>query len=203
MPEPESEPKRAPPPLPELGEPESEPKRPPPPLPECIWIVQDQPAAGPTTEPLPPGVDAAGPDPSRSAGYQAVDLSGTEGSDEEAEPLAAPDPVKLLRRQGLLTSILVRRTGDRYVLSRGASNEALEAVLWYRDQAVQWYRLGENQILPFSVHGETWKRFKAWSPNSIGIADGRSLNMWDRGGAGDYFYDSRCSFYDFLIYLFD
>ena len=71
-------------------------------------------------------------------------------------------PAPLYRRMGLPARVLVEREGDRYILSRNAGNEAIEAVLWFRRRALQWYGLPRTAILPYSVHAEALRHFKKW-----------------------------------------
>ena len=92
-------------------------------------------------------------------------LATREESDDEAHVVQF-GPAPLYRRMGLPSHILVGRQGDRYYLSRSAGNEAIDAVLWFRREALQWHNLPGTTILPYHVHGEAWKRFKAWFEKS-------------------------------------
>ena len=94
-----------------------------------------------------------------------VQCGGVWLDESSADEGATPDR-EFLRGQGLLTNVLVRRSGDCYELSRGASNEALDAVLWFRNEALQKYNLGANDILPFREHGEALARSEHWFGNS-------------------------------------
>ena len=76
-------------------------------------------------------------------------------------------PAPVYRRMGLPARVLVEREGDRYILSRNAGNEAIEAVLWFRRRALQWYGLPRTAILPYSVHSEALGHFKKWFKDSI------------------------------------
>ena len=67
---------------------------------------------------------------------------------------------------GLPARVLVEREGDRYILSRNAGNEAIEAVLWFRRRALLWYHLPRTAILPYSVHAEALHDFKTWFEKS-------------------------------------
>ena len=71
-------------------------------------------------------------------------------------------PAPPYRRMGCPARVLVEREGDRYILSRNAGNEAIEAVLWFRRRALQWYGLPRTAILPYSVHAEALRHFKKW-----------------------------------------
>ena len=72
----------------------------------------------------------------------------------------------MLRRNGLLCSVIVERHGDRIVVSQAASNEAIDSVLWYRSRALEYYGLSDEAILPFRVHSEALLRFRGWFQNS-------------------------------------
>ena len=60
-------------------------------------------------------------------------------------------PRVLYRRNGLLSTGIVDRRGDRYVVSHGARNEAIDAVLWFRHSALQCHTLPLGAILPYRV----------------------------------------------------
>ena len=80
--------------------------------------------------------------------------------DDEGVHYYRPEPV--MRKMGLPARVLVQREGDVYILSRNAGNEAIEAVLWFRRRALQWYGLPRTAILPYSVHAEALRHFKKW-----------------------------------------
>ena len=61
---------------------------------------------------------------------------------------------------------MVERRGDRYVVSKAAWNEAIEAVLWFRREALWYNGLQADAILPYRVHGEALRRLMAWFKNS-------------------------------------
>ena len=68
-------------------------------------------------------------------------------------------PACLYRRSGLLSTVLFDRSGDRYIVSRAARNEAIDSVLWFRRQALDWYCLAEDAILPSRVHSDALQHF--------------------------------------------
>ena len=75
-------------------------------------------------------------------------------------------PPALYRRNGLLPTVIVDRRGDRYTVCRGARNEALDAVLWFRRQALWYHGLPRDAILPYRLHGEALARLKnPYSPS--------------------------------------
>ena len=74
----------------------------------------------------------------------------TEAAAEAAEAVEY-GPRALYRRNGLLSTGIVDRRGDRYVVSHGARNEAIDAVLWFRHKALQYHSLPFGAILPYSV----------------------------------------------------
>ena len=75
-------------------------------------------------------------------------------------------PACLYRRSGLLSTVLFDRSGDRYIVSRVARNEAIDSVLWFRRQALDWYCLAEDAILPSRVHSDALQRFQRWFQRS-------------------------------------
>ena len=60
-------------------------------------------------------------------------------------------PRALYRRNGLLSTGIVDRRGDRYVVSQLAQNEAIDAVPWFRHRALQYHNLPLGAILPYRV----------------------------------------------------
>ena len=58
--------------------------------------------------------------------------------------------------------VLVESRGDRYTVSRGARNEAIDTVLWFRMRAIEYHRLPRDCILPYRVHSQALARFKQW-----------------------------------------
>ncbi len=93
-----------------------------------------------------------------------VALAAAQGAAEAEE--VEYGPPALYRRNGLLSTVLVERRGDRYVVSRAARNEAIDAVLWFRSKALWYNRLPDDAILPYRVHGEALARFKLWFQSS-------------------------------------
>ena len=79
-----------------------------------------------------------------------------------APALAAPQGAAAYRRNGLLRTVLVESRGDRYTVSRGARNEAIDTVLWFRMRAIEYHRLPRDCILPYRVHSQALARFKQW-----------------------------------------
>jgi len=66
------------------------------------------------------------------------------------------------RRNGLQNNIIVERRVDRFVVSQPAWHEAIDAVLWFRGQAVQDHGLSADAILPNRVHDQAFRPFEAW-----------------------------------------
>ena len=99
------------------------------------------------------------------ARFIATARAAAQGAAEAATEEVDSPPV-LLRRNGLLCNVMVERRGDRYVVSKAAWNEAIEAVLWFRREALWYNGLQADAILPYRVHGEALRRFMAWFKNS-------------------------------------
>ena len=95
-------------------------------------------------------------------------LAAAQGSEEESDDDEGPSyrPKPLFRRMGLPARVLVDRVGDVYSLSRTAGNEAIDSVLWFRREALEYYKLPPTPILPYSVHTWALKRFKNWFVSS-------------------------------------
>ena len=89
-----------------------------------------------------------------------------ESSEEESDDDEGPPPKLFFRRMGLPARVLVDREGDVYILSRTAGNEAIDSVLWFRREALEYYKLPPTPILPYSVHSWALKRFKYWFVSS-------------------------------------
>ena len=83
-----------------------------------------------------------------------------ESSDDDVGVQYRPEPV--MRRMGLPARVLVQREGDVYILSRNAGKEGIDAVLWFRRQALWAHYLPQHAILPYRVHSEALKHFKNW-----------------------------------------
>ena len=95
------------------------------------------------------------------ARFIATARAAAQGAAEAAtEEVEYGSPV-LLRRNGLLCNVMVERRGDRYVVSKAAWNEAIEAVLWFRREALWYNGLQADAILPYHVHGEALRRCMA------------------------------------------
>ena len=91
-----------------------------------------------------------------------------ESSEEESDDDEGPSyrPKLFFRKMGLPARVLVDREGDVYILSRTAGNEAIDSVLWFRRQALEYFKLPPTPILPYSVHTWALKRFKYWFVSS-------------------------------------
>ena len=91
-------------------------------------------------------------------------LAAAQSSEEESDDDEGPSyrPKLFFRKMGLPARVLVDRVGDVYSLSRTAGKEAIESVLWFRRQALEYYKLPPTAILPYSVHCEAFRRFKNW-----------------------------------------
>ena len=100
------------------------------------------------------------------ARFIATARAAAQGAAEAATEEVEYGPPVLLRRNGLLCIVMVERRGDRYVVSKAAWNEAIEAVLWFRREALWYNGLQADAILPYRVHGEALRRFMAWFKNS-------------------------------------
>ena len=143
-------------------------------LPAALAAAQGLGQAAPsalTPPPLAPAALQAPPPPAALAAAQgpgntpALETTPEQEESDDDEGLQyGPQPV--YRRMGLPARVIVQREGDVYVLSRTAANEAIEAVLWFRRQALQWHSLDPTAILPYHVHSEAFGRFKKWFQNS-------------------------------------
>ena len=100
------------------------------------------------------------------ARFIATARAAAQGAAEAATEKVEYGPPVLLRRNGLLCNVMVERRGDRYVVSKAAWNEAIEAVLWFRREALWYNGLQADAILPYRVHGEALRRSMAWFKNS-------------------------------------
>ena len=89
-------------------------------------------------------------------------LAAAQGAAQATTESPTDGPPALYRRIGLLNTVLVDRRGDRYIVSRGARNEAIESVLWFRMCAIEYHRLPRDCILPYRVHSQALARFKQW-----------------------------------------
>ena len=63
-------------------------------------------------------------------------------------------------------NVIVQRRGDRYVISKGAWNEAIHSVLWFRRRALRWYRLRDDDILSYHAHKDALVEFDSWFKKS-------------------------------------
>ena len=97
-----------------------------------------------------------------AAGIRPVGHPHTQEESDDDDEGVQYGPAPLYRRMGLPANVLVEREGDRYILSRNAGNEAIEAVLWFRRQALAYHGLPRTAILPYHVHSDALWRFKKW-----------------------------------------
>ena len=121
-----------------------------PPYAEHAGSAAAQGAASPPHAALAAAQGASSPPHAALAAAQGAAEFATEAAAEAAEAVEY-GPRALYRRNGLLSTGIVDRRGDRYVVSQLAQNEAIDAVLWFRHEALRNHSLLFGAILPYSV----------------------------------------------------